>query len=246
MSEASALARKAAAHVFVGDLAAPELTDDDAHHLARVLRLRDGERVTASDGAGGVRLCTWSGGRLDPAGEVIRDGAPQPSLCVAFALTKGEKPEWTVQRLTEIGIDVIAPFVAERSVVRWDEGKAERNLERLRRIAREAAMQSRRSRLPQVREVATFPQVIGDAAPGSIALAEPGGAALTERHTAIVVGPEGGWTQAEMAAVGDHIALSDGVLRAETAAVVAGALLAATRARIVHVTAKSGLSARTL
>lgn len=246
MSEAGDLARRAAAHVFVDDLAAPELSEEDTHHLARVLRLRDGERVTASDGAGGVRLCAWSSTGLEPVGDILLEEAPDPSLSVAFALTKSDKPEWTVQRLTEIGIDVIVPFVAERSVVRWAEEKTERNVERLRRVAREAAMQSRRSRLPTVGPVAAFSQVIAAVAPESIALAEPGGGSLAERHTTVVVGPEGGWSEAEMAAVPDHVALADGVLRAETAAIVAGALLAAARARIAFLNAKSGLSARTL
>jgi 16S rRNA (uracil1498-N3)-methyltransferase len=246
VSDASDLARRAAAHVFVTDLAAPELTDDDAHHLGRVLRLRDGEHVTASDGAGSVALCTWSGGRLVPASEPLSDPAPEPVLCVGFALTKGDKPEWTVQRLTELGIDVISPFVAAHSIVRWDDEKVARNVERMRRVAREAAMQSRRSRLPQVRTIVPFSQVVADAHPGSVALAEPGGGALFEQHTTVLVGPEGGWTEGELGAVNDHVALGGTVLRAETAAVVAGSLLSAARVQIVHLNAKSGLSARTL
>ena len=246
MNEASALARRAAAHVFVADLAAPELDDGDTHHLARVLRLRDGEQVTASDGAGSVRLCRWSSGRLEADGEVVVDPVQEPPLCVGFALTKGDKPEWTVQRLTELGIDVIAPFVAARSVVRWDEEKAARNADRMRRVAREAAMQSRRSRLPEVRPVVPFPEVMRGAEAGAVALAEPGGMALLEQHTTVLVGPEGGWAEEELAAVGDHIALGSTVLRAETAALAAAALLVAVRVRIVHLNAKSGLSARTL
>ena len=246
MSEASDLARRAAAHVFVDNLDAPELSDEDAHHLGRVLRLRDGERVTASDGRGGLRPCVWSGGRLASEGEALFDPAPAPALCVGFALTKGDKPEWTVQRLTELGIDVIVPFVADRSIVRWDAEKAERNAERLRRVAREAAMQSRRSRVPEVLAVAQFGEAIAAFVPGTVALAEPGGAPLGAHHTAVFVGPEGGWSDDELAATRDHIALGDGVLRAETAAVTAGALLTAARVRIVHLTAKSGLSARTL
>ena len=246
MSAASDVARRAAAHVFVADLGAPELTDDDAHHLGRVLRLRDGEHVTVSDGAGNLRLCIWSAGSVEPAGEVLVDPAPQPVRCVAFARTKGDKPEWTVQRLTELGIDVIAPFVAAHSVVRWDDDKAARNVERMRRVAREAAMQSRRSRLPQVQAVVPFSQVVTDAPPGSVALAEPGGGALFEQYTTVLIGPEGGWSEDELDAITDHVTLGGTVLRAETAAVVAGSLLSAARVRIVRLNAKSGLSARTL
>lgn len=242
----SDLARHAAAHVFVDDLGAPELLDDDSHHLGRVLRLRDGDEVTASDGNGSVRLCTWVAGHLEPLDEIINEPAPDPPLCVGFALTKADKPEWAVQRLTELGVDRIVPFVAERSVVRWDPDKAARNVERLRKVAREAAVQSRRSRVPEVADIAAFAQVVAVVDPQSLALAEPGGGPIGARHTCVLVGPEGGWSPAEMEAVRSHVSLGDTVLRAETAAVAAGALLTAVRAEIVFLNAKSGLSADTL
>ena len=246
MNDASEVARRSAAHVFVENLDAPELTDNDAHHLGRVLRLRDGEAVTACDGNGKVRSCTWSAGRLDPAGDVLLGAPPDPLLCVGFALTKGDKPEWAVQRLTELGIDVIAPFVAARSVVRWDEDKADRNADRLRRVAREAAMQSRRLRLPTIAPVVPFSQVVQGAEAGTLALAEPGGGILADSHNTLLVGPEGGWAETELNAVSDHVSLGETVLRAETAAIAAGVLFATVRAQIVHVNAKSGLSAPTL
>lgn len=242
----SDLARHAAAHVFVDDLGAPELLDDDSHHLGRVLRLRDGDEVTASDGNGSVRLCTWVAGHLEPLDEIINEPAPDPPLCVGFALTKGEKPEWTVQRLTELGIDSIAPFVSARSVVRWDQDKADRNVERLRRIAREAAMQSRRLRLPEIRPITSFAQVIAGVDPHSVALAEPGAGDLSAGYSTVLVGPEGGWSGEELGAVSHRVRVAEGVLRAETAAIAVGVLIAAVRARIVFLNAKSGLSARTL
>lgn len=246
MSEASALARRAAAHVFVDDLDSLELSADDQHHLARVLRLRPGEQVTAADGTGAVRSCIWAGGHLEAVDDPVVDPPSDPPLCVGFALTKADKPEWAVQRLTELGVDRIVPFVAERSVVRWDPDKAARNVERLRKVAREAAVQSRRSRVPEVADIAAFAQVVAVVDPHSLALAEPGGGPIGARHTCVLVGPEGGWSPAEMEAVRSHVSLGDTVLRAETAAVVAGALLTAVRAEIVFLNAKSGLSADTL
>src|SRR5439155_11758539 len=131
-----------AAHVFVPDFSAPTLDDGDLHHLARPLRLRPGEPVTASDGAGRWRPFVWSGERLeaDGAGDVMVAPAPRPAVTVAFALTKGERPEWVVQRLAEAGVDRIVPFVAARSVVRWDPARSARNVARLRAVARAAAM----------------------------------------------------------------------------------------------------------
>jgi 16S rRNA (uracil1498-N3)-methyltransferase len=216
----------AAAHVFVADVGEPLLDPDDQHHLERVLRLRDGEAVTAADGDGRWRACTWSGGRLEVAGEVVVDDRPSPAVTVAFALTKGDKPELVVQKLTEVGVDRIAPFAAARSVVRWDGAKAARQVERLRRVAREAAMQSRRSFLPAVDDLATFAAV---AALPSACLADAGGEPPSLDRPTILVGPEGGWSEEERASGPPAIGLGPHVLRAETAAIVAGALVVAIR-----------------
>ena len=98
--------RRVAAHVFVADPACPVLTEEDFHHLARVLRLRAGEVVSACDGLGAWRLCEWTGSHeLSPAGEVAHEARPAPVLTVGFALTKGDNPEWAVQKLTEAGVD---------------------------------------------------------------------------------------------------------------------------------------------
>lgn len=213
--------RRASAHVFVDDLDVPVLQSDDAHHLTRVLRLRDGERVTASDGHGRWRNCRFDGSRLVADGEI--DSEASRDVVVLFALSKGDKPETAVQKLTELGVSRIVPFVAERSVVKWDDGKSERNVERLRKVAREAAMQSRQVRLPVIDDVRPS-LAAAIASVGDVVVAEPGGAALDASVTAIAVGPEGGFTPAELEGR-RTVSLPGGVLRAETAAVVAGALL---------------------
>ena len=123
------------AHAFVDDLERPALTDDDRHHLERVQRLRPGELVTVSDGRGGWRRCTF-GPELAVEGPLERTAPARPALAVAAALTKGERPEWTVQKLTELGIDEVVLFEAARTIVRWDDERAERTLTRLRRVAR--------------------------------------------------------------------------------------------------------------
>jgi hypothetical protein len=115
---------------FVDDLDAPVLTEADHHHLARVRRVRDGEQLTVGDGRGRFRLCRFAS-TLEADGPVISVPVPSPTLTVGFALTKGDRPEVAVQKLTEVGVDVIAPFVAARTVVRWDDDKT-RSRRRLR------------------------------------------------------------------------------------------------------------------
>jgi 16S rRNA (uracil1498-N3)-methyltransferase len=219
----------ARAHVFVADVESPVLAPDDRHHLERVLRLRPGDELTVADGAGRWRRC-----RFGPAvvvdGEVELEAPPAPVITIAFALTKGERPEWTVQKLTEVGVDRIVPFVSGRSVVHWDEAKAARNAERLRRVAREAGMQSRRAFLPVVEDVTEFADV---ATRSGAALASPDGAAPDLTRPCLLVGPEGGWTADELALAPARLALGPTVLRAETAAVAGAVLLAGLRAGLV-------------
>jgi 16S rRNA (uracil1498-N3)-methyltransferase len=151
---------------------------------------------------------------------------PSPPITIGFALVKGERPEWIVQKLTELGVDVIRPFVASRSVVRWTEEKMVRSTQRWRHVAREASMQSRRCRIPEVHPPCRFSEA---AALEGVALADRDGAALDLTHAVVLVGPEGGWTDEERALGLPTVRLGPQVLRAETAAIAAGALLAARR-----------------
>ncbi len=217
--------------VFVADLDSPVLDDDDRHHLARVLRLRVGEALRAGDGAGRWRPCRLGPeGVLEPRGEVVDEPAPTPALPGAVALTKGARPELAVQKLTELGIDRIVPVVAARSVARWEAERGDRHVLRLRRVAREAAMQSLRPRVPEVTPVRDFAEA--SALPGA-ALAQPGGGPPTPATRAVLVGPEGGWSDEELGCGLPRLGLGSGVLRAETAAIAAGVLLGALRQGLV-------------
>ena len=220
------------AHVFVVDVESPELATTDRHHLGKALRLRDGEVVTVADagGSGRWRVCRFAAGRLEPEGEVTVESPLAPEVAVAFAPTKGDRPEWAVQKLTELGVDRIVPLVTARSVVRWSGDRAVSAVERLRRVAREAAMQSRRARLPVVEDAVPFSEVIGRA---GAAMAVAGGDPPSLVTPLILVGPEGGWETDELAAGAATVGLGTGVLRTETAAAAAGTLLVALRAGLV-------------
>ena len=213
-------------HAFVESLDVPALSDADRHHLERVVRLRPGDPMTVGDGAGRWRPVRF-GPDLEPDGAIVTVPRPTPTLSVGFALVKGERPEWVTQKLTELGIDVIVPFVAARSVVRWDARKAATNHERLARIAREASMQCRRAWLPTVEPLGTIADLVARA--GAV-LAQGGGPPLSSDARLVLIGPEGGWSPDELAAAPATAGLGVHVLRAETAVVAAGTLLAAGRA----------------
>ncbi len=224
--------------MLVGDPAAPVLEPDDARHLERVLRLTPGELVVATDGRGRWTRCLYTGGStLEVDGPVELDAVPFPPLTVAFAPAKAERPEWVVQKLTELGIDRIVVLSTQRSVVRWDPRRASGALERLRRVAAAATAQARRVWLPELvgvvgleslEMVAGAPGRAGRAGSG-IALAEPGGPPPASELTAIAVGPEGGWSPEELSLGLPTVGLGAYVLRAETAAIAAGVLLGALR-----------------
>ena len=234
----------AAALVYVRDLDHPVPDPEDAHHLTRVLRLRPGEPVVAGDGAGRWRLCRFRGGRghgaVAPEQLLGVDGPlsvlprARPPVTVGFVPAKGDRPEWVVQKLTETGVDRIVVLHSVRSVVRWEGERRARSVERLRRVAREAAAQSRCPWLPDVAGVLDLAALAALVAPAPLALAHPGGDPPSVATPAMAVGPEGGWDDSELGPAGYQVVgLGPGILRSETAAVASGLLLCALRNGLV-------------
>ena len=221
MSEAL---RRSAAHVLVADVDLPQLDDAAVHHLARVLRLRRGQPVTLTDGAGRWRPAVFTGVGVEADGAVETAAGSIRALTVAVAPPKGDRLEWLVAKCTEIGIDRLVLLDADHSVVRWSGERLERQLERLRRIAVEASMQCRRVWLPEI----SGPVPAVDVLPG-FAVAEPGGRPPTETDTAIAIGPEGGWSPKELEVAASTVSLGPHVLRVETAAVAAAVLMVSHR-----------------
>jgi 16S rRNA (uracil1498-N3)-methyltransferase len=155
---------------------------------------------------------------------------PQPPITVAFALTKADKPELVVQKLTEVGVDRIVPFRAARSVVRWDDAKADAARLRWIAVARSAVEQSKGCWLPEVAAVA---DVAALAAAGAVRV-DRGGEVPSLARSVVAVGPEGGWAEEERDLLPTAIALGHNVLRAETAALTAGVLLCSLRSGLVR------------
>jgi 16S rRNA (uracil1498-N3)-methyltransferase len=231
-----------AAQVFLPTLADDATVEgDDGHHLQRVLRLQIGQVVIGADGGGRWRpyaVRALGTGRVDLAatGEPVTEPGGWPTLAVAFALTKRDKPERVVQQLTELGIDRVVGVVAERSVVRWDARQVEAALDRWRRVARSAAAQCRRARLPEVGVVGSIGDLVGH--PGLVVASVDGPPVLDSTlppsdEVIALIGPEGGFSDSEREMLLGVPAMSVGhhVLRAETAACVIGGCLTALRAR---------------
>jgi 16S rRNA (uracil1498-N3)-methyltransferase len=164
-------------------------------------------------------------------------------VTVACAPTKGERPEWVVQKLTELGIDRVVPLISERSVVRWSGARGASAVERLRRVAREAAAQCRRVWLPEIADVVTFAGLSSLGTPGGVVLAQLSGERPRATQRVVAVGPEGGWSSAELTAGWPTVGFGLSVLRAETAAVTAGALMVSLRTGTVAPVAPMGESA---
>ena len=216
--------RLSAAHVFVDNISSPSLATDDQHHLSRVLRLRDGESVTCSDGKGSWVQCEWRNDSIEVMGESVAEAPRDAPLTVVIAPVKGDKTDLVIEKLVEIGIDhivILSPL--DYSVVRWANDKIPQVMARYQRIAKAAAMQSRRVFLPTV----SGPTPLGDLLGASVGFAEPGGTAHPREVTTLVIGPEGGFSPAELGLASVTVSLGEGILRAETAAIVGAALMVA-------------------
>lgn len=218
---------------------------DEARHAARVRRLRTGEEIDVVDGRGRRARGTVTAVARDAVtitvDEVIDEPAPQRRIIVIQALAKGDRGERAVEVLTEVGVDVIVPWSAARSVATWEAERIQRGLARWRATAREAMKQSRRAWMPLVSEpvdLAGACSWIEQA--GAAFVLDAKGPTLPDELRAdsgsgdwvLVVGPEGGIEADEIAAfeaAGARCAgLGPTVLRTSTAGPVAVAIIAAT------------------
>jgi 16S rRNA (uracil1498-N3)-methyltransferase len=239
--------------VFLVDevLAGPRvvLDGEEGRHAATVRRMRVGERLTLTDGAGSAAECVVEAVRSgrDAAVELLvqrrrYEPPPRPRVIVAQALAKGDRGELAVELATEAGADAVLPWRAVRSVARWDDGpRGAKALARWRNTARAAAKQARRVWVPEVSQAvytAALAAVARDAALALVldATASRGLAELElpdDGNLLLVVGPEGGISAGELdlltGAGAIPVRLGPTVLRTSTAAAVAiGALGALT------------------
>ena len=216
---------------------------DEAHHLAHVLRLQPGALVRTVDGRGheiAVRL-TRLGGRI-AEGEIVSRSVPAResplSLTLAQGIPKGAKLDTIIRMATELGVVRVIPLLLERTIARPDPTESSHRLLRWRRIAKEAAKQSGRAVIPEVRAPITLGEWLAEARAPALLLClwegerTPLSAVLPgtpPAHATVLVGPEGGLTDAEVGRLRSAGALVAGlgprILRAETAGPIALAVL---------------------
>jgi 16S rRNA (uracil1498-N3)-methyltransferase len=228
----------------VGDIVT--IDGPEGRHAATVRRLEVGEAVRVGDGRGrvveGQVLAVLGRDRVDvEVASYVEHPAPSPRVVVVQALAKGDRSDLAVELATEVGVDVVVPWAASRSIAVWKGEKAERGVEKWRATAREAAKQSRRPFVPEVRGLAST----ADVAARIRAVVDRGGVAAVLHESAshridalalprsgdivLVVGPEGGIGGDELELFADAgaraVRLGPSVLRTSTAGAVAAALV---------------------
>jgi 16S rRNA (uracil1498-N3)-methyltransferase len=219
---------------------------DDAHHLQRVMRAEIGDQVICSNGVDRealVRITELGKGCVtaEVVEELPMNAEAAVEVWVAQSLPKGDKMETVIQKGTEIGAARFLPFLSERTVVQYDAKKEAKRTERWQKIAKEAAEQAHRNRVPQVTSVLTWKQLLGQAKEADAAWicyekeagqqlkpaiqeAAAAGKLGQGKRVLIAVGPEGGFTEQEIKQAEEagfrSVSLGARILRTETAAMV--------------------------
>lgn len=220
------------------------ITGPDVNHIKNVLRMKPGERVLLSDGKGTNCLCELmeigsKEVRAKILPEPVKDTELPVSVTLFQGLPKADKMEWIVQKAVELGVSGVVPVQMERSVVKLDAKKAESRRARWNSIAESAAKQSKRMIVPGVGALKTYGQVMEELSSFDLALlpyedseslSGAGGMSLTRRligelkpgmRCAVIIGPEGGFSDKEVATAlqcgARSITLGKRILRTETA-----------------------------
>ena len=207
-----------------------ELAGDEAKHAISVRRMRVGEAIAVSDGRGlrvrGTVSAIEKNSLTVAVSEVIEEELPKLRFVLVQALAKGDRDELAIQAATELGVSEIIPWQASRSVSRWEGKKLDSGVQRWQQIVSEAAKQSLRSFIPEVKPALTTAELIAELKSFELVLVlDPTGkqnlaaVKLPESgKVAIVVGPEGGIAAEELTVLGgETVSLGANVLRTSTA-----------------------------
>lgn len=220
-----------------GEIQLPEAL---AHHASRVLRLREGDPLVLFDGSGGevsgILRLRGKNCFAELSGHHAVERESPLQLVLVQALASGDKMDWIIQKAVELGAAGVVPVQAERSVLRLSGERAAKRVEHWRHIAVSACEQSGRNRVPMVEPVTGLREYLARGLPGPRLVLDPVAGqrlAALPRPTDVVhllVGPEGGWAEDELAACRTAaciVGLGPRVLRTETAGLAALAALQA-------------------
>jgi 16S rRNA (uracil1498-N3)-methyltransferase len=212
---------------------------DAARHLTNVLRVDVGQRYEISDNRNVYLAEVASARKVDVVFRTIEKLPPEPErvrITLCAALVKFDHFEWMIEKATELGVAEIVPVISTRTERGLDRA-AEKRVERWRRIGLEASQQSRRTHLPEIADAVPFAKAVTQQADYRYVLDEVGGSPLlaalpAERRSsdsvALLVGPEGGWTDTEREqfhASWTPVTMGPLILRAETAAMASIAMV---------------------
>lgn len=217
------------------------ITGDSARHITKVMRMQEGDKViVVTEGVAHISEIVEVAQDVivKQTGETVASPELPVQVTIACGLPKGDKLELIAQKATELGMYRLVPFVAERSIVKWDDKKAKKNVERLQKIALEAAEQSHRTHMPIVELPMTFKQLVATFGQYDVVFIADEEDAKQERRTRFadklkafaasegktilcIFGPEGGISRKEsdalIAAGAQTMSLGPRILRAETA-----------------------------
>lgn len=217
------------------------IKDEDAKHISKVMRMQPGDNIICCDNNGRSAVCEI----LDLGGNVVEahavnelesDSEMPVSVTIAQGLPKADKLEFIVQKGTELGASTFFPFSADRSVAKWDDRKAVKKKERLEKIAKEAAEQSHRSKIPEIINPGSFSDLLKLAEQYNIKIVAYEEEAKQQEYSRFssalkkiakgdnllcVIGPEGGISEKEAMVLKEHgfelCGLGPRILRTETA-----------------------------
>ncbi|ADH99867.1 16S rRNA (uracil(1498)-N(3))-methyltransferase [Salisediminibacterium selenitireducens] len=217
------------------------LTGDDAHHISKVMRMTDGDRIICCmpDGScGTATIQSTAEGRVHAELETwLKETSEMPvEVTLAQGLPKGDKLELIIQKATELGVSSVIPVQMSRSIAKIDEKKAGKKVVRWRKIAKEAAEQAHRNRVPCISEPVSFTRVQGLVEEYDLVIAayeEEGKAGnhhalpvllnglLPGQRILVIIGPEGGFSPEEIEKLERagvrSVSIGPRILRTETA-----------------------------
>lgn len=224
------------------------LSGDEARHAVQVLRHKRGNRIVVSDGLGKtykaeILVASTKVVEARIIASMVGKNESKTEVTLAVGLTKGEKLDWLVEKATEMGVSAIWSFFAQYSEVKWDGGRAEKNMARWERIALAAFKQCGRSVIPKLGIMKNLVEVITRKGDGDLIVAHP----MEDRPTGVesgslgrkvvaIVGPEGGFAPEELEAIrqagGRFVSFGPRRLRTETAGLVMLAKLLSLKAEL--------------